>query len=333
MNLVAVELRRLWSRGATKALLGVLTLIILGLSVAMWQQTMPMSPSETAMAQKQYEEQHASWEEYGQTYEECLQDPPQYVENGVESNAEDVCSQMEPRLENFLKPATPFSDLAGSWLVGTLPKLLPMILLVIAALFIGSEYSSGSIANWLTFVPNRNKVFASKMAALGILAVLTTIATNALAMFTSWLSTLWWHYPMDSNTDFWLKNFLPSLGYTCVIAVVATVCGGALAMLFRNAVAVIALGFAYMLGVEIILAGRFLWIGKIALSTQVDALTIGKGTYYVLNCGPDPATGYYTCNQVVESIGRSWAFAELGIITAVVIATSWWFFRTRDMDL
>jgi ABC-2 type transport system permease protein len=199
MNLIAVEWRRRWSRGATKALVGVLALIILGLGVALWQSNKPMSPSETAIAQKQYEQDHADWEEYGQTYEECMQDPPEFINNGVEMSPEDVCKSMEPQLDNYLKPEVSFTDVAGSVTIGTLPKLVPMILLVIAALFVGSEFSSGAIANWLTFVPNRSKVFWSKMAALGILAVLTTIAATALSLLTSWVATAWWKYPILKN--------------------------------------------------------------------------------------------------------------------------------------
>ena len=56
---------------------------------------------------------------------------------------------------------------------------------MIAASFIGAEYSSGSIANWLTFVPRRGRVFWSKLLTMiGFAAVLGAFAA-ALVLFAA----------------------------------------------------------------------------------------------------------------------------------------------------
>jgi len=70
---------------------------------------------------------------------------------------------------------TPFAEAARTSLqLSTV--LISLVTFMIAASFIGAEYSSGSISNWLTFVPRRGAVFWSKLLTLiGFAALLGTL--------------------------------------------------------------------------------------------------------------------------------------------------------------
>lgn len=60
-----------------------------------------------------------------------------------------------------------------------------MVLFVALASFIGAEATSGSLANWLTFVPDRNVVLGSKLAVAAVFSVLVGAATGLLTIGSS----------------------------------------------------------------------------------------------------------------------------------------------------
>ena len=60
--------------------------------------------------------------------------------------------------------------------------LVAIVAFMIAASFIGAEYGSGSIANWLTFIPRRGRVFWSKLLTVAGFATLLGAFGAALAV-------------------------------------------------------------------------------------------------------------------------------------------------------
>ena len=58
--------------------------------------------------------------------------------------------------------------------------LVALAALMVAGSFIGAEYSTGSIANWLSFIPRRGQVFASKLITVVTLSALASAVGAAL---------------------------------------------------------------------------------------------------------------------------------------------------------
>ena len=58
--------------------------------------------------------------------------------------------------------------------------LVALTALMVAGSFIGAEYSTGSIANWLSFIPRRGRVFASKLVTIVAFSALASAAAAAL---------------------------------------------------------------------------------------------------------------------------------------------------------
>ena len=82
----------------------------------------------------------------------------------------DECVVPEPTLVEFTGSPTPFKDATGTALKLS-ALLVALVAFMIAASFIGAEYSSGSITSWLTFVPRRGHVFWSKLLTVAGFAV------------------------------------------------------------------------------------------------------------------------------------------------------------------
>jgi ABC-2 type transport system permease protein len=135
---------------------------------------------------------------------------------------------------------TPFKEVARTALeVSTV--LVALGAFLIAASFIGAEYSSGSIANWLTFIPRRRQVFWSKLltiigfsAVLGaFVAALVVTAVVVLARLQS--------SPIESLTE------IAAMGLRSVLAVVGlTVLGFCVALLTRHTAGALGVLLGYL---------------------------------------------------------------------------------------
>jgi ABC-2 type transport system permease protein len=53
---------------------------------------------------------------------------------------------------------------------------------VLAASFIGAEFTTGAIANWLSFIPRRGAVLAARLVAIVIFTVLVSAVASALTL-------------------------------------------------------------------------------------------------------------------------------------------------------
>ena len=67
-----------------------------------------------------------------------------------------------PTKENYGLEAVPFEEIAPIGLLLAI-YLTGLAMFLVAASFIGAEFTTGAIANWLSFVPRRVPVFASKL--------------------------------------------------------------------------------------------------------------------------------------------------------------------------
>ncbi len=161
-RLIWTEVTRLTSRRFTGIALIMLLLGLAGFQLVLNDALSPPSGEQLATSERAYQQAHREWVANHEQDEQDCRDtgaPP------------DECVVPEPTLVEFTGSPTPFKDATGTAL--KLSGLLAaLVAFMIAASFIGAEYSSGSITNWLTFVPRRGHVFWSKLLTVAGFAVL-----------------------------------------------------------------------------------------------------------------------------------------------------------------
>lgn len=174
MRLLRAEVARLLTRRFTLlALLGLLAGIAL-FQVAVFVAASPPNPAEVAENQARFEYALAEWQE----------DHDEYVQRCVDQGGTpQVCAANwpQPQAEDYGLAATPFAE------IGAVAALLAVLmaaltLFVLAASFIGAEFTTGAIANWLSFVPRRGAVFAAKIVAIVIFTVVVSALASALTL-------------------------------------------------------------------------------------------------------------------------------------------------------
>lgn len=199
--------------------------------------TQPPSGPQVEQAKVAHAREHADWVANHEQYrQDCLDSVPA-------AEAEEACQFPEPQLDWFImqpidwEAATQVATVGGA-VVGALGALM------MAASFWGAEYRHGSLSTWLTYVPSRGRVWASKMfVGAGFGAVVTGVVALA-CMLVAWAAVALQQGPAAVGA-WWtpLLNILRGVGFGVLTALL----GAALATLFRNTVAAVAVPLGYML--------------------------------------------------------------------------------------
>jgi len=171
INLLRAEAARLLSRR-----FAAVALLIVLLGIGAWQiqvyfELSPPGAAELAQAQSSFDESHQDWVDHHLEYEkEC-------VDGGQPANE---CTIPEPTLNDYLYQGT-FREVATSSVTLT-SYVVALAVFMIAGSYIGAEYSSGSIANWLSFVPRRRAVYAAKLITVVLFAAAVAFVFQALTV-------------------------------------------------------------------------------------------------------------------------------------------------------
>jgi ABC-2 type transport system permease protein len=213
IRLLGAEATRLLSRRFTGIALLVLLLGLGAYQLVVNKSLSPLTGEQLATAEQAYQQSHKDWVENHEKYEQDCRD----TGGGT---AED-CTVPEPTLNDFSVEPTPFAEAARTSLqLSTV--LISLVTFMIAASFIGAEYSSGSISNWLTFVPRRGAVFWSKLLTLiGFAALLGTLGA-ALVVAAALVLARLHNSPIESLRDVaeWEHEARwPSPGSRCLASV------------------------------------------------------------------------------------------------------------------
>jgi ABC-2 type transport system permease protein len=169
-RLIWTEVTRLLSRRFTGIALVLLLLGLAGSQLVLNDALSPLSGDQLATAERAYQHAHQEWvTEHEQDEQDCR-------ETGAQP---DECVVPEPSLVDFRRSPTPFNEATGAALKLS-AVLVGLVAFIIAASFIGAEYSSGSITSWLTFVPRRGQVFWSKLLTVSGFAALLAVLCATL---------------------------------------------------------------------------------------------------------------------------------------------------------
>ena len=321
-RLVRAEFRRLAARRFTRVALG-LSLIGYLIAVAMlWNTHSRTSAADVAEATAQRDQQIA------QDLEQCKLKVP------IEQQAME-CGMLTPEnvpivyfLDSQPFPPSEVEDFALA--VGVATAMLAFLL---AATFIGAEWSSKNLIAWLFWEPRRLRVMAAKLLAL----LSSMLALAALAQLV-WLGTakLLLHYrgePVSSlgpqAEHFWSHVVNAQLRAALLVLITGLV-GFSLASLMRNSAAALGVAFVYFAVVENVIRALnadlqpYLFTTNLAAWISSSGITVyGKSVY-------NPVEGYATMREIhISNVhGGVVLLVFAGVATVVSLAV----FARRDLS-
>jgi ABC-2 type transport system permease protein len=326
IRLTGVELRRLIARRLTVIGAAAVLLITAFLLFATWRDALPLSEAEQRQQQVYYEEAQKDWKLNGAQYQkEC--------ETAYASSPEPKPPLKEfcpgpPTLEQYGKPQTVFAEVMPELLRGS-SYLLLFIAFLIGASFVGAEFSSGAIGNWLTFEPRRMRVYGSKLAGAAIGLVPVAIVITGVLMLGTYLIVD--HYGTTASTtgETW-GNLFEMTGRIVLTTAAGAALGGVVGLLLRHTAAAIGLVMGYVVIVEAVFGGFLAEIQPWLIRLNFDAF-IGHGAkYFVEEC--DGGGGNYTCNLIEKHLSFEHGAWYLSIAAAVLVLLGALVFRRRDIN-
>lgn len=307
VRLVATELRRLRSRRIT-LVAGIVLLAAVGLfQLAVADQVSPPSAAQVTEQQRYFDQAHADWEQ------NHVEQEQQCVDSG--SSAQD-CAWPEPTPADYALTASPFAEVApGALQLSAYLTLLASFL--VGASFMGAEYTTGSLANWLTFVPRRLHVYGSKLGAVLLASAVAGAVVNFLML--GLVVALTRAYGGDLVG---LGTAAATAGRAIPIACLAGVAGFVFALLTRHTVAAlgIALGYvvvsAVLTGLTLNAEGPLGWLPPWLPERNLDAFLQHGTTYtqYVLTTTEQGTSG--------ESVEKHIAFGHSALYWAVLLVAA-----------
>ncbi|MET0433890.1 MAG: ABC transporter permease subunit, partial [Cellulomonas sp.] len=329
-GLVRVEARRFRYRAAVRwlALLAVVAALVVVASV--FAAARPPSERAIAEAEQQFAFAQDDWAENGEQYvADCREG--EAVAQETDPGADWACDDLEPRLEAYLPPQQTLADSGPTWVSGVTTFLL-LLAFASGVTFVTAEIGSGALGTWLTFVPRRGRVYASKVivAAAGVLV--PTAAALALTVGGAWAAATV-HDAVGELTAAWWTD----LGWQALRALAAAAAlgavGAALGFLLRSAAGALGVGIGWLLLVDGVLAGLLPALSPWTVRSSLLAWLEGGLTYWVtVPCAPVdgvPQAGMCTAERTVSMLHGG---VLLGVVTVVLVVLGGLMFRHRDVD-
>lgn len=245
-HLLRVELARYRSRRILALLLLLTAVLVALVALKSAYDTRPITRQEAATAQKDAE-LAAQRSDIKADLDHCLADPAAYL--GTGATAQDCRDNLTAGPKSYL-PRHPL-DLEGTLKGNGLGVALTVagLLVIAASIFAGSDWASGSLVTQLLFEPRRLRMWTAKALAVAVVSAVVALVT--IGGF--WLAM----YLVAANRDVpHGTGVMSDVGWHVLRAVLfatgAAVGAYALTMLFRHAVATLALLFVYSVGGEIL---------------------------------------------------------------------------------
>jgi ABC-2 type transport system permease protein len=322
-RLLLAELGRLRSRRLTWIAVALVALVIALLQIAVWQSVKPLTPAELAQGQAQYQQAR---QDYEQNREQYAEQEKQCVDAG---NTAEQC-HYEPKPEDYAsRSVIPFPEIAKITLTSSV-FLTTLTLLLLGASFIGAEYTSGALANWLSFIPERGKVFATKLLALTLVAAVFTALTSAVTIVAAVLVS---RAVGGSVSE--VGNLFQIGGRGVLIGVIGTVLGFCLAMVTRHTIAAAGVVLGYLLVSSVVTAlvqsieslqGLVPWLPE----SNLQAILNHGYSYQVYGRVITDSGG--DVSYVERSISFAHGLGYWAVVVAVAVAATFAVFRRRDVN-
>ena len=213
-------------------------------------------------------------------------------------------------------------DTGGSIVVGAIPGLI--VLIVVATLFVTSEYRRGLILVTLTASPRRGRVLAAKAIVVGSVAFAAGLVGTALAEVIV-------HHVLITNGNYLLPVSGPTQARvivgTALLLAIAAVLGLALGAAFRRSAAAVVTGVVLLVLPFILVytlpAGASNWLMRLTPTAAFAVQGTQPSSPLVANAYT-VANGYYPLEP--------WAgLAVLCGYAAIALGAATWLLRRRDV--
>jgi ABC-2 type transport system permease protein len=319
IRLMEAEATRLFSRRFTGLALLVLLLGLGGYQLIVNQSLSPLTGEQLAAAEQAYQQSHEDWVDNHNKYEQECRD---------RGGAAADCTVPEPTLNDFSVEPTPFKQ-AASTALELSTVFVSLAAFMIAASFIGAEYNSGSISNWLTFVPRRAPVFWSKLLTMIGFAALLGACTAALVLAAAVVLARFHNSAIES-----LRGLAETGARGVLVVVGLAVLGFCLGLITRHTAGAIGALLAF-------LVVSFVRIGPLSSLAWAQRMTpwTPEANFAAI---VDRDYKYYVPVEKMTPDGMSTDFAEhslsfshgmtyWAVLLLVVVAGSLLIFRRRDV--
>lgn len=323
IRLILAELNRLRSRRFVQLAMIVTVLVMAAFQLITNDALAGPSDQEVQQGQTYFQQAHDEWAGQHDTFLQQCTDAG-YPEDQCESQY----AQSEPKAEQYVVPQASFAEMAP-FAVTVGVYLGALVLFLVGASFIGAEYTTGSLANWLTFIPQRWKVFTSKLVAVVAGGVVLMAGLLALVVGSTALLATIHGQPVEGFGD-----SLAMAGRSLILGAVLPLVGFCLALLTRHTAAAIGvlLGYLLLSFVRTIASQSVPWMQKITPWTPEANINtvLNNGHTYSVNTPVQSAQGvsYDTVEHTISMTqgGLYWAAVAL-----LFVAVSLWVFERRDV--
>lgn len=321
-NLVLAELNRLRSRRLTLVAVILVGLAFVGMQIIVYETVRPLSAGEIAQSKADYEQ---AKQDYQQHRAERQADEKQCLD---QSEPPEMCTS-EPVPEDYQpRQPVPFSVVAG-YVVSFSVYLVGLASALVAASSIGAEFTSGALANWLTFVPDRAKVLTAKLLAVALASAVFGAAALAATVGVATLVIR-----LAGASVGGVDQIAATAARGVVIVAIFAVLGFALALLTRHTIGAVGALLAYLLATTVlsvlvdVVTSMQSW-KPFLFHNQVRAFLNHGYTYEnygrVMNDTGEP-------DVVLHTITFSDSIAYLALVMAVVVVGSFLVFQRRDVN-
>jgi ABC-2 type transport system permease protein len=314
IRLLEAETVRLLSRRFTLIATVIVLLGLCGFQLAVNEQLQPPTAAEQAAAQRSYEQARQDWASNEQS---C-----------TDSGAPPDCRYPEPQLSdyNFVRP---WNEVTQESLQVAI-YLVALAGLMVAGSFIGAEFSTGSIANWLTFIPRRGQVFTAKLVTVVAFSALASAAAAGLMLGAALLFARLYDLPIIQ-----LGAQTSMLGRGVLVGVALAVVGFCIGLVGRHTAAAIGvlLGYLFVWFVRNAILGGVEWAQRLAPWTPEANLAaiVNRGAKYyvpVRIVGPEGVGVDY----VERTISLTHGLIFWAVVLVVIVVGSALIFRRRDVN-
>jgi len=319
IKLLAAEINRLCSRRFTLITLLAVMLVLGIFQLQVNADVSPPSAAAVAANEAQYQRDLEEWREHHEEWEqEC-------VESGT---PREQCTGVEPRRQDYgLEPA-PFTEIVQIGLTLAI-YLTGLAMFLVAASFIGAEFTTGAIANWLSFLPRRGQVFAAKLITVMAFSLLVSALASAFVLSMAMLLISFYEGEVTS-----LRPWLALGGRGLAVAGASAVIGYCLGSMTRHTAAALGvlLGYLFLWFLRMVVLGQQAWAQRLTRwspDANLAAIVENGHTYFV------PVRrlteGGVTIDFVERTVGLTqgllyWALLLSGLIIVALVL-----FRRRDV--
>lgn len=337
--LVTVELRRLWWRRLTKVVLvGVLAFV----GVSIYSAYTASTPESLAQRLDQYATITADLErqkqemqsQLPQMIEQCRKDQAAERQRSGDASVDFGCDrlgdQFQPPTMEELGIVPPVADTITVTALTPGVFVFAFLALLLMGSYVGAEFTTGAMGNWLTFQPRRVRVALSKLiAAILGSAVIAAVGIALINLGARAVATL--NRP-GSNLELpdppALAQSVPELILRCIaFAVFAGVLGAALGLLLRHTAAIIGAVLGWAVVVEGIAVSNFFQgrLHPLALLPNANAFINKGSTYFAESC----TAGSCQYAERTLSYTHGWVYLLAVGVGAALVAVL--VFRRRDV--